>query len=490
MLSAAEIGAVLDEIRPVIVGGRVQKVAQPTDSGIILDLRNPGRTLSLMLSAHPETARLHIQHARLPNPPQPPAFCQILRARILGARLTDIRQWGSDRIVELHLEAQDGPYLLVGEFFGLSANLVFADGERKILATLRPVPERRRTSLIPPSNGRTPPPHLDQESRQRFLGSPPSIARGEFPISRAIESYYGAREVDAIRRDTEQQRLLALRRAAKKLARRVEALTGDLQKAHRYESYVRYGELLKANLGHLRKGQQEVQVTDYFDEAMPTLTLPLDPAKSPQANMHDYFQKHRKFLNAQREIAPRLAATRADLSRTLAEIQDIERGVWSPPEPPSTPVPAPGADGHLARRPKQGPARKGPFRRFQSSDGYPIYVGRNAKENEELTHRFASSEDLWLHARGVPGSHVVVRLPKGTDVPPETLRDAATLALLYSDLRKSGKGEVIYTRKKWVKKAKGQAAGTVIVTQEKSVHASMDRDRLERMKARAETGEG
>jgi len=79
-------------------------------------------------------------------------------------------------------------------------------------------------------------------------------------------------------------------------------------------------------------------------------------------------------------------------------------------------------------------------------------------------------------------------LGKGTDPPPETLRDAAALALLYSDLKKSGKGEVIYTRRKWVKKAKGQAPGAVIVTQEKSLHVNLDKRRLEALKSRQ--GEG
>ncbi len=78
----------------------------------------------------------------------------------------------------------------------------------------------------------------------------------------------------------------------------------------------------------------------------------------------------------------------------------------------------------------------------------------------------------------------MVRLEKGTDPPPETLRDAASLALLYSDLKKSGKGEVIYTRRKWVKKAKGQTPGAVIVTQEKSVHISLDKIRLDAIKNR------
>lgn len=129
--------------------------------------------------------------------------------------------------------------------------------------------------------------------------------------------------------------------------------------------------------------------------------------------------------------------------------------------------------------------RSGPFRRFTSTDGLTIYVGRNARENEELTHRLARADDLWLHARGAPGSHVVLRLERGAPPPPESLRDAATLALLYSDLKKSGKGEVIYTRKKWVRKARGQPPGTVTVTQEKSLFATLDRVRLDALKERS-----
>ena len=129
--------------------------------------------------------------------------------------------------------------------------------------------------------------------------------------------------------------------------------------------------------------------------------------------------------------------------------------------------------------------RNRPFRRFCSADGLPVFVGRNAHENDELTFGLAKSEDLWLHARGAPGSHVIVRLEKGQEAPPETLRDAATLALLYSDLKKSGKGEVIYTKRKWVKKAKGQAPGAVQVTQEQSLYVHLDRTRLQALKQRA-----
>ncbi len=158
--------------------------------------------------------------------------------------------------------------------------------------------------------------------------------------------------------------------------------------------------------------------------------------------------------------------------------ESIEQGVWQPRSDENRPA--------RTRVPQErGAARRGPFRRFTSSDDLPIYVGRNAQENDDLTFRFAKSDDLWLHARGTPGSHVIVRLEKGGEPPLETLKDAATLALLYSDLKKSGKGDVMFTKKKWVRKARGQAPGSVTVTQDRSLYVQLDKARLEALKLRS-----
>ena len=176
------------------------------------------------------------------------------------------------------------------------------------------------------------------------------------------------------------------------------------------------------------------------------------------------------------------------LRRLREELLAIEHETWTPPA--ATPT-VPHTRIHIAalkQKPSGNAERHGPFRRFVSTDGLPIFVGRNARENDELTFGLAKSDDLWLHARGTPGSHVVVRLGKGAEPPVETLRDAATLALLYSDLKKSAKGEVVYTRRKWVKKAKGQAPGAVTITQEKSLYVSLDKARLDALKTRS-TGE-
>ena len=109
-------------------------------------------------------------------------------------------------------------------------------------------------------------------------------------------------------------------------------------------------------------------------------------------------------------------------------------------------------------------------------------MGKTAQDNDALTFKVGKANDLWLHARGTPGSHVIVRLDKSAQTPHETLKDAATLALWFSDLRKSGKGEVIYTLRKFVKKAKGQKAGSVIVSREKSIWIEVKEERLQRLK--------
>ncbi|MGH7261332.1 MAG: NFACT family protein, partial [Nitrospiraceae bacterium] len=107
-LSAADIAAVIREIGPVLPGGWIQKIFQPTPSSIVLEVRTPGQTLPLLLSADPDTARLHFVSQKLPNPPSPPPFCQFLRAHVQGARIDAITQVPGDRIVRVSLTSRTG----------------------------------------------------------------------------------------------------------------------------------------------------------------------------------------------------------------------------------------------------------------------------------------------------------------------------------------------------------------------------------------------
>jgi predicted ribosome quality control (RQC) complex YloA/Tae2 family protein len=478
-LSASDIAAVVKEIAPAIETGWIQKVFQPTPRAIMLEIRTPGQTLSLFMSADPETARLHLLTQRFPNPPSPPPFCQFLRAHIQGARIDGLEQVQGDRIVRLRLTAREGPCTLIAELTGRKADLLLVNGDELVMTALESAREQIGKPYQPPVLKAFP----ESRIESGLIGSEDMTQL--FPVSYAIEQQYRTREDEFATSRWRQARLADLKKRIKKAARRVEVLRGDLDKAARYKDYARYGELLKTNLHAMKKGHERLTVVDYFDPAMPELVIPLDPSKGPKGNMDEYFKKHRKHVAAEREIRPRLAQAEEDLNALHMERANLNRDLSEPAlssaligdAPRTRPVPQ--------TKPKRD-ARSGPFRRFVSADGMPIYVGRNARENEALTFGEARPDDLWLHAHGTPGSHVVLRLDKGADPSHETLRDAATLALLYSDLKKSGKGEVIYTRRKYVRKVKGKSPGTVTVTQEKTVFVTLDRARLERLKERAD----
>jgi len=482
-LTTIEIARVTGELAPALAGGWIQKIYQPTDRTLVLEIRAPGRTYRLLISCRPDSARLHFTTEAFQNPPTPPPFCQFLRAHLQGARIDRIEQIPGDRIVQLALSAKEGPCTLVAELTGKTSNLLVLDDAGLIRRDLNGVKNLVGQPYVFPAL-----PQGDRHAAdlERFSQNiQENIQESPCPLSAAIDAHYHKAEATSVVETARNDRAGILKKSIKKLRRRIEAWHEDLAKAEKYKTYDRYGELIKANLGTIRRGQTDVIAVDYFDEALPNLTIPLDQTKTPQGNMDDYFHKHRKHLAAQRELHPRITGGEKELEALQGELTAIEQGTWQRSETarPSIRTGTPSRTG--GAKGKQEP-RQGPFRRFTSSDGLAIYVGKNARENDELTFGLAKSDDLWLHARGTPGSHVVVRLEKGADVPQETLRDAATLALLYSDLKKSGKGDVIYTRRKWVKKAKGQAPGAVTVTQEKSLFLSLDKTRLAGLKERSE----
>ncbi|OAI44960.1 hypothetical protein AYO43_08685 [Nitrospira sp. SCGC AG-212-E16] len=477
-LTATEIAKVTGEVAPALGEGWIQKIYQPTARTILLEIRTPGRTHRLLISCHPETARLHFTTSAFQNPPTPPPFCQFLRAHLQGARINQVEQIQGDRIVQLVLTAKEGPCRLIAELTGKTSNLLVLDEANRIRRDLNGLKDRVGQLYVPPIH------HQRERGVTDHSRFSQDILDSPFPLSAAIDAHYHTAEALSVITSSRNVRTGILRKSIKKLCRRIEAWHEDLAKAEKYKAYARYGELIKANLGTIRKGQTDVTVVDYFDERLPNLTIPLDPTKAPQGNMDDYFRKHRKHLTAERELRPRIEEGQKELEILRQEMTTLEQGTWQPPDKPHLTVRVRTRSRKAGRKDSQEP-RQGPFRRFISADGLAIYVGRNARENDELTFGLAKSEDLWLHARGTPGSHVVVRLEKGTDPPTETIRDAATLALLYSDLKKSGKGDVIYTKRKWVKKAKGQAPGAVTVTQEKSLHVSLEKKRLDALKTRS-----
>ncbi len=479
MVSLHDVSAVIAEMAPVCVGGLIRNIRQLTPDTITIALRRPQRSVAILISAHPRYGRLHILRKPISGLPTPPPFCQYMRAHLLGATMRRMVQMPHDRIVWLELKHHDNTFFLVAALTGRSANLFILDSQGAILRSLKPEKYGGRSAgrvFEPPPvpSGNTTPESVRTDS-SRFHAED----EGSFPVSRRIETACLEAEQHENRAAERRQHASRLRNNVRKLQRRIERLAGDLDRVLPYREYQRYGELLKNHLSALSPKQDCIKVIDYFDDTLPVIVLPLDRQKNGPENLADYFKKYRKFVGAQTNLAPRLE----EAKKTLAELQLALREAEHGRMPPSA-VSKAGAHARISPNAPQRPASKtaSACRSFRSHDGYAILVGKNARGNDVLTFTMSKPDDLWLHANGVSGSHVIVRLPKKRQTPPETLQDAAALAVLYSNLRKSGKGEIIYALKKYVKKPKGARPGSATVTRGKTMWVSVDQARLERLK--------
>jgi len=482
-INLVDLEAVLAEIQPTLTGGWIQKIHQPQAMVLTVDVRSPGTSAILYICTEPRFSRLHLTSKKYPNPPTPPPYCQYLRSHLEGGRIDEITQEPGDRIVYLKIAKGENSYILVIALLGNSANVLLLNKNRMLLRSLKESRFQIGERFVPPTKKSFPSSQLASPSRVGTIEEPPQ-RKGTFvekyPVSAAWEIFYEKKEKDENQKLLHDQHLAQTRKALKGAKGKLRALQEDFKKAERYREYARYGELLKSTLHDMHKGQETATLTDYYDPVLPTLTLPLDPAKDPVQNMEDYFRKYKKYLGAQEHLLPRIETQQKKVAQSEEQLTQIEQGIIAPAFSPTTvkklqPLPT-----LRSSKVRQAPAQS--YRTYTSTDGIAILVGKTAKDNDHLTFKVGKPDDLWLHARGTPGSHVLVRLDKGQTVPHETLKDAATLTLWFSDLRKSGKGEVIYTLRKFVKKAKGQKPGTVTVTRDKSMWIEIKNERLERLK--------
>jgi predicted ribosome quality control (RQC) complex YloA/Tae2 family protein len=482
-LNLVDLETVLAEIQPVLTGGWIQKIHQPQDLALTLDVRSPGASVMVYICAEPRLARLHFVSKKYPNPPTPPPFCQFLRSHLEGGRIEEVTQQPGDRLVYIKIRKDEKAYMLVIALLGNRANVLLLNEERMFLRSLKESRFQIGERFVPPATRSSPSSQLSSIRREGEIEntSPEEESfAAKYPVSAAMEAYYDKKEKEENQHRLHEQQLAHARKSLKVAKGKLRALQEDLQKAERYREYARYGELMKSALHDLRKGQESATLTDYFDPALPTLTLPLDPAKDPVRNMEEYFRKHHKYLGAQEHLLPRIETQQQKVAKLEEQLIQVEQGIMDSEFTSKTPKKLQPLPTSRPSKVRQAPAQG--YRTYTSADGISILVGKTAKDNDHLTFKVGKPDDLWLHARGTPGSHVIVRLEKGQTVPHETLKDAATLTLWFSDLRKSGKGEVIYTLRKFVKKSKGQKPGAVHVTRDKSMWIECKDDRLERLK--------
>jgi predicted ribosome quality control (RQC) complex YloA/Tae2 family protein len=237
-------------------------------------------------------------------------------------------------------------------------------------------------------------------------------------------------------------------------------LRSDLEKHGEPDQWKRYGELLLASPSAQRR-DGVVIVADLFDTTAPLIEIPGAANLSISEVAENYFRQYAKARNGQKMIAERMSVTESKLRAAKQTIARIDAAIAEENEeyleslllPPRKPI-------AVTRKKKKDTEFKG-ARRFISSDGFEILVGKKAADNDFLTFRVARSLDTWMHAADYPGSHVIIRNAGRKVIPERTQIEAAQIAAFYSDAREQPKAAVHYTLKKFVNKPKRSASGLV-----------------------------
>ena len=276
-----------------------------------------------------------------------------------------------------------------------------------------------------------------------------------------MDSFYIVRD----RQDAMRQKSQALRKTVNNLCQRIKRKLAiqekELAATFDRERLRQLGDIVTANIHRIQKGQTVLQAEDFYDEAMPVIDISLSPLLSPQQNAGKFYKDYARMKTAEKELTHQISlgeqeqlyleSVMEELNRaeTEGELEEIRQELH--------------AGGYVRadtakKRMKQ--AKSQPMR-FESTDGYPIYVGRNNRQNDELTFKLARKDDIWLHAQKVHGSHVIISCG-GTTPPDDTVTQAAQLAAYYAESAGGQNIPVDVTPVKQVKKTPGGKPGMVI----------------------------
>ncbi len=550
------LAAIARDVEP-FVGARITRVSQPSPEEIALDFRRGNQSATLLCSIHPRWARVHLA-TTVDATEQLSGFGQMLRARLEGAQVVEIRQPSFDRTFTLNLNTIQGQHILTIEIMGRHSNMILVQ-DGLIAGSLKPVP-RTKSSVrevlpgrpyVPPPRDRPTPDELSLEKLVELLSAsteplikrlstavlgispvmanelatlagldPQSPANGQpdsgqrlwphldalrtrlrsrdfapvlyyagtepvgyapFPLAHlaslravpvehmsvAVEMVVSGRSVQ-LRTEEERDQLTnvvqtALTRVQKTAGELGEALT-EAEQAHTLKER---GELLLTYGSQVPAGAQQVTLPGY--DGGP-ITIPLDPTLSAVENAQRLFKRYGKLRAARSMLTQRLHD--AEMERSYLEAVRVHLEQATSPDDFFDLRRELTEQRYLrARRRPTRPSSAARPRRFPLAEGGTILVGRSNLENDYLTFRVAAPEDLWFHARGVPGAHVILRLDTQSSGE-RAIEEAAAAAAYFSQARSSGSVAVDYTQRRHVRKPRGAKPGIVVYERERTLHVS------------------
>ena len=538
----------VEELQRELVNGRIQKINQPFEQELVLQIRSNRQSHRLLLSAHPVFGRIQLTQTTFENPAQPSTFIMVLRKYLQGALIESIEQVENDRIVEITVSNKNeiGDHIqatLIIEIMGKHSNILLVDkSSHKILEVIKHVgfSQNSYRTLLPGSTYIAPPsteslnPFTIKDEKlfeilqtqettaknlqslfqglgrdtanelERILVSEklstfrnffnqetkPCLTETSFSpvpfanqvgepfdsLSYLLDTYYK----DKAERDrVKQQASELIRRVENELQKnrhKLKKQEKELLATDNAEEFRQKGELLTTFLHQVPNDQDQVILDNYYTNQ--PITIALDKALTPNQNAQRYFKRYQKLKEAVKYLTDLIEETKATIlylesvetvlnQAGLEEIAEIREELIQ--------------TGFIRRRQREKIQKRKKPEQYLASDGKTIiYVGRNNLQNEELTFKMARKEELWFHAKDIPGSHVVIS--GNLDPSDEVKTDAAELAAYFSQGRLSNLVQVDMIEVKKLNKPTGGKPGFVTYTGQKTLRVTPDPEKIASMK--------
>jgi predicted ribosome quality control (RQC) complex YloA/Tae2 family protein len=480
----------LDEVAK-LAGASLQKIWLASPTLISLQLRTPGRSFIVAVDA--ERAMALVADERPSSPESALKSQATLRNVLAGARFDsatliaprDSHETTKQLSLRIELTTKDGKRALHADprAHALVLSAIEADpksgedAERIIWAAPGAVATFRPGSQIAPwrlviAEAAEPNASAETAAEETRSLATETLAAG-------VAERFAAEKTALVR---------SLKTKAQKLARTLEAVERDSEAAAKAVSARKFAELLLPQQSKIPRGARVAVVPDWSEldeEGKPAqISIALDPALGAAENASRMLKKAQRYAAA----GPRIQSRVAEMRRLHEEAEALLARAWLAQD--ASELRSIGSLNPSTRRAQTTPQQRMkterlPYRAFRASNGARILVGRSAKDNDTLTMKWARGDDLWLHARDIHGSHVIL-LDPGTAPDARALGEAALLAAHFSSARGADGAEVSWTRRKYVRKGKGQAPGAVTFSQEKSIRVRLDDALLQALLGREE----
>lgn len=300
-------------------------------------------------------------------------------------------------------------------------------------------------------------------------------------ISELLDYYYGQKQQHDYLQQRKRELSSIVEREIKRCSKKILLQTKDLTKAENAHLLQIKGELILANLYQIKKGDSSFQTKNYYQPEEEKIEISLDTLLTPVENAQNYFKKYSKAKNSLKYLQEQITKAEEEKSYLEAVLLSIE---VAEKVTQLEIIKDELEEEHYLTKKKSSKKKKKSLPQplqFLSHDGWEIIVGRNNKENDYVTLKLARNNDLWLHVKDIPGSHVIIKR-QDKSLPEQTLQEAAVLAAYYSKAKNSSQVPVDYTIKKNVKKPSGAKPGMVIYQEQKTIYVTPTEEEIKKLK--------